>query len=123
MDNVLDMIHAAAVRLDLYKVTEVTPPMVELARIILESCGHLEVGVGLIRNRKNWAQVEELAVEVNRLENEADDILNEAVADLFNGNDALTVIKLKDVYEKMEMATDYCEDVADHLSDIAIKYR
>ncbi len=62
-------------------------------------------------------------MEINRLENLADDVLNEAVADLFNGNDALTVIKLKDIYEKMELATDYCEDVADHLSDIAIKYR
>ncbi len=123
MDNVVDMIYATAVRLDLYKVKEVTPPMEELCNIIQEACGHINVGVGLIRNRRNWSKVEELSVEINRLENVADDILNKAVADLFNGNDALTVIKLKDIYEKMELATDYCEDVADHLSDIAIKYR
>ncbi len=123
MDNVLDMIYAAAVRLDLYKVKSVTPPMVNLADVIRESCVLVDRGVNLIRNRKNWSQVESIAVEINRLENDADDILNEAVAGLFNGNDALTVIKLKDIYEKMEIATDYCEDVADHLSDIAIKYR
>ncbi len=123
MDNVLDMIYAASVRLDLYKVDSVTPPTVALAEIILESCRHIDLGMNLIRDRKNWSQVETIAVEINRLENRADDILNEAVADLFNGNDALTVIKLKDIYEKMEMATDYCEDVADRLSDIVVKYR
>ncbi len=123
MDNVLDMVYATAVRLDLYKVKAVTPPMVEFSKIIREACDHIHAGVDLIRNRKNWSQVETLSVEINRLENVADEVLHEAVADLFNGNDALTVIKLKDIYEKMEMATDYCEDVADHLSDIAIKYR
>ncbi len=123
MDNVVDMIYAAAVRLDLYKVKATTPPMVELSRIIQEACDHINIAIGLIRDRKNWSKVETLSMEINRLENLADDVLNEAVADLFNGNDALTVIKLKDIYEKMELATDYCEDVADHLSDIAIKYR
>ncbi|MDX1534122.1 MAG: DUF47 domain-containing protein, partial [Thermoplasmata archaeon] len=70
-----------------------------------------------------WSEVETLSVEINRLENQADDVLNEAVAGLFDGTDALDVIKFKDIYEKMELATDYCEDVADILSDIAVKYR
>ncbi|MFQ5986799.1 MAG: DUF47 domain-containing protein [Thermoplasmata archaeon] len=123
MDNVMDSIYAAAVRLDLYKVEAVTPPMVELAELIYRSCQLVEEGVTLIRNRSKWSEVEALAVEINSLENQADDVLNEAVADLFNGTDTLDVIKLKDIYEKMELATDYCEDVADYLSDIAVKYR
>ncbi|MFQ5553283.1 MAG: DUF47 domain-containing protein [Thermoplasmata archaeon] len=123
MDNVMDMIYASAVRLDLYKVETATPPMVELAELIYRSVQLVEEGVNLIRNRSKWSEVEALAVEINRLENQADDVLNEAVADLFNGTDTLDVIKLKDIYEKMELATDYCEDVADYLSDIAVKYR
>lgn len=123
MDNVMDMIYAAAVRLDLYKVDAVTPPMVDLAELIRQSCQLIDRGISLIRNRSKWSQVEALAVEINRLENQADDVLNEAVAGLFNGTDALDVIKLKDIYEKMELATDYSEDVADYLSDIAVKYR
>jgi uncharacterized protein Yka (UPF0111/DUF47 family) len=123
MDNVMDMIYAAAVRLDLYKVESITPPMVELADIIHQSCQRVDEGVNLLSRRSKWSQVEALAVEINRLENQADDVLNEAIAGLFDGTDALDVIKLKDIYEKMELATDYCEDVADYLSDIAVKYR
>jgi predicted phosphate transport protein (TIGR00153 family) len=123
MDNVMDMIYAAAVRLDLYKVESITPPMVELAEIILQSCQRVDEGVNLLSRRSKWSDVEALAVEINRLENQADDVLNEAIAGLFDGTDALDVIKLKDIYEKMELATDYCEDVADYLSDIAVKYR
>lgn len=123
MDNVMDMIYATTVRLDLYKLSTVTPPMTELADIILDSCRHIQEGINLIRNRRDWPKIEALAVEINRLENRADDVLNGAVAGLFRGNDALTVIKLKDIYEKLEQATDYCEDVADRLSDIAVKYR
>ncbi|MFQ5919600.1 MAG: DUF47 domain-containing protein, partial [Thermoplasmata archaeon] len=123
MDNVMDMIYAASVRMDLYKLGAVTPPMVDLAELIRQSCQQVDKGVNMIRDRRRWSEVEVLAVEINRLENQADDVLNEAVAGLFNGTDALDVIKLKDIYEKMELATDYCEDVADILSDIAVKYR
>ncbi|MEE9163894.1 MAG: DUF47 family protein, partial [Thermoplasmata archaeon] len=69
------------------------------------------------------SEVEQLAVEVNDLENQADEVMNEAVAALFESGDAIRVIKLKEIYEKMEEATDYCEDVADILSDIVAKNR
>jgi len=59
---------------------------------------------------------------VNRLENLADDVLAHAVTDLFRTQHAITIIKLKDIYEQLEMATDNCEDVANVLSDIAIRH-
>ena len=59
---------------------------------------------------------------MNRLENLADDVLAHAVTDLFKTNDAIMIIKLKDIYEHLETATDYCEDVANVLSDIAIRH-
>lgn len=123
MDNVLDMIYAGAVRLDQYNVVEATSPMVRFADIIREQCKRIDEGVGSLRDRKSWDRVEALTVEINRLENEADDVLNAAVADLFHTTDPITIIKLKDVYESLEKATDYAEDVADSLSDIVVKYR
>jgi hypothetical protein len=59
---------------------------------------------------------------VNRLENLADDVLAHAVTELFKTTDAITIIKLKDIYEQLEIATDNCEDVANVLSDIAIHH-
>ena len=59
---------------------------------------------------------------MNRLENIADNVLGHAIMDLFKTNDAITIIKLKDIYENLEMATDKCEDVANVLSDIAIRH-
>ena len=59
---------------------------------------------------------------MNRLENLADDELSKAMINLFRSDDSITIIKLKDIYDNLEMATDYCEDVADILSDIAIRH-
>jgi uncharacterized protein Yka (UPF0111/DUF47 family) len=59
---------------------------------------------------------------VNRLENLADDELSKAMTNLFNTDNAIAIIKLKDIYDYLEMATDCCEDVADVLSDIAIRH-
>ena len=65
--------------------------------------------------------VEAIAVEVNRLENVADDLMNNAVAALFHEKDVIHIIKSKEIIERLEEATDYCEDVANVLSDIVAK--
>jgi hypothetical protein len=66
--------------------------------------------------------IEERCIEINRLENLADDELSKAMIELFRTSDPITIIKLKDIYDYLELATDYCEDVADILSDIAIRH-
>ncbi|HII77238.1 MAG TPA: DUF47 domain-containing protein, partial [Methanolinea sp.] len=66
--------------------------------------------------------IEQRCIEVNRLENLADDVLHHAYDDLFRSNDAIAIIKRKDIYEYLEIATDKCEDVANVLSDIAIRH-
>jgi uncharacterized protein Yka (UPF0111/DUF47 family) len=82
----------------------------------------LESAVKGIRKIKSPKYIEERCIEVNRLENLADDVLAHAVTDLFRTQHAITIIKLKDIYEHLETATDYCEDVANVLSDIAIRH-
>jgi uncharacterized protein Yka (UPF0111/DUF47 family) len=71
---------------------------------------------------KNPHQIEHRCIEVNRLENLADDILAHAISDLFKTQDSIAIIKRKDVYEYLEIATDKCEDAANVLSDIAIRH-
>ncbi len=121
LDSILDMLYAAALRIDLYKVQEPTKPMVELADIVCSCLGELQKGLRLIRGSSKTGDLEARAVEVNRLENLADELMNRAVAGLFESNDPVRIIKLKEVYEKLEEATDYCEDVADVLMDLAAK--
>lgn len=123
LDEVMDMLYATVLRLDLYQVKQPDEGMRRLADIALQSVTKLHEAVDLVESREEGAAVERLCVEVNQLENMADDVMNEAIAALFETQEAITVIKFKEIYEKMELATDFCEDVADILSDIVAKNR
>src|SRR5438876_834430 len=81
----------------------------------------LKEAVGMIRNMKQANGVEGISIEVHRLENVADDLMNNAVAALFRQEDPVTIIKFKEITEVLEQATDHCEDVANVLSDIVAK--
>src|SRR2546426_2874786 len=121
LDNVLDMIDAAANRLFLYEIEQPSRAMVDLAEVIVEATSALRKAVGMIRNMKQADEVEAICVEVNRLENVADDLMNTAVAALFKEKDVVHIMKFKEIIERLEEATDYCEDVANVLSDIVAK--
>ncbi len=123
LDNVLDMIDAVANRLHLYEVERPSEAMVDLAEVIVEATAALQKAVGMIRNMKQADAVEQIAVEVNRLENVGDDLLNVSVAALFKEKDVVNILKSKEILEQLEQATDYCEDVANVLSDIVAKNR
>src|SRR5437867_8579709 len=121
LDNILDMVDAAANRLHLYEIAEPSPAMVDLAEVIVEATSALEKAVGMISDMKQAHRVEAICVEVNRLENVADDLMNTSVAALFKEKDVIHIIKAKEIIERLEEATDYCEDVANVLSDIVAK--
>ena len=121
LDNILDMIDAAANRLHLYGVDRPTDAMAQLADTIADSTALLKRAVGMIRNMKQGDEVERIAVQVHHLENVADDLMNTSVAALFKDPDPIRIIKLKEITERLEQATDYCEDVANVLSDIVAK--
>jgi uncharacterized protein Yka (UPF0111/DUF47 family) len=96
--------------------------MIELAKLIRMSVVEIEAAIKGIRSIKDPRFIEDRCIEVNRLENLADDVLAHALTDLFRTQHAITIIKLKDIYEHLEQATDFCEDVANVLSDIAIRH-
>jgi uncharacterized protein Yka (UPF0111/DUF47 family) len=122
LDDILDYIDGTTQKMYNYGITETDSHMRELAKLIRLSVAEIEEAVHHIRSIKNPRQIEQRCIEVNRLENLADDVLAHATMDLFKTHDAVTIIKLKDIYDYLEIATDKCEDAANVLSDIAIRH-
>jgi uncharacterized protein Yka (UPF0111/DUF47 family) len=122
LDDVLDYIDGSAEKMLYYGIEYTDSHIIELAKLIQMSAVEIEGAVKGIRVISNPKYIEERCIEVNRLENLADDVLAHAIMDLFQNSDAITIIKYKDIYEHLEVATDYCEDVANVLSDIAIRH-
>ena len=122
LDEVLDYIDGSAEKMFYYSIESTDSHMIELAKLIHLSTSEIESAVKGIRSIKDPRYIEERCIEVNRLENLADDVLAHAITDLFRTTDAIAIIKLKDIYEHLETATDNCEDVANVLSDIAIRH-
>ena len=122
LDEVLDYIDGSAEKMFYYNIESTDSHMIELAKLIHMSASEIENAVKGIRFIKDPRYIEERCIEINRLENLADDVLAHAVTDLFKTTDAIKIIKLKDIYEHLEIATDNCEDVANTLSDIAIRH-
>jgi predicted phosphate transport protein (TIGR00153 family) len=119
LDDVLDFMNAAAVRLVMYKITEPPPVSAELAGIIVLQSQELAVGVSLLE--KNGSVMKHCD-EVNRLEDEADHVSRKAIAELFDQErDPIQLIKLKELYEVLEFATDKAEDAANVLEAIVLK--
>jgi predicted phosphate transport protein (TIGR00153 family) len=123
LDDVTDFIHAAAISMFIYKVDGPNPRATELTDIIVRAAVGVERGVFLLRQHGRLRQVLEHCVEINRLENMADDVYRPAMAELFeNSPDMASVIKWREIYEHLESATDRCEDVANVLEGITLKH-
>ena len=120
LDDVLDFIFAASDRLVTYKIIQPSPSAKVLAGIILKQA--IELGKAVALLDKDDPHLLDHCVEVNRLENEADKVSREAIGRLFDGElDPITLIKLKELLEVMEEASDKAEDVADVLETVVLK--
>ena len=123
MDDIVDFIDAASQRLFLYGVDHATPQASGLAEICIRSVEHIQVAIKGLSNLKDAQAIIQSCVEVNRLENEADQLLRSAMAELFqNESDTRQLIKMKEVYELLETVTDRCEDVANIIEGIVLEY-
>ncbi|VVB56463.1 Uncharacterised protein [uncultured archaeon] len=120
-DDVLDYIDGTATRFVLYEIKKPEESMIKLAEVILNQATELNLAICGLRNIKNPKDIEKRCIEVNRLENVADDIYKSSVALLFKQKDAIEIMKLKEIYERLEFATDKCEDAANVISDIVVK--
>lgn len=123
IDDVADYIHGSANRMLLYNVEVITPPIKELADLILQAVTDLDKAIRELRNLKNIRAIADSCVRINSIENQADDVFDKAVGQLFDyEKDAIVVIKYKEVLFGLETATDKCEDAANILEGILIKH-
>ncbi|MFZ0536388.1 MAG: DUF47 family protein [Candidatus Sulfotelmatobacter sp.] len=119
LDDVLDFINASGARLVMYRITDPPPAAGELAKIILMQTQELQKAVSLMQ--KNGTILVH-CVEINRLENEADLVSQHAIAKLFEyEKDPINLIKVKELLEFLERATDKAEDVANVLETVVLK--
>lgn len=119
LDDVLDFINAAASRIVMYRISTPPPAAGELANIILMQSQELQKAVSLMQKNGN---ILVHCVEINRLENEADVVAQQAIAILFeHEKDPINLIKIKELLEFLERATDKAEDVANVLETVVLK--
>ena len=123
LDDVMDFIEAAARTCLLYRIEEPIDRARELASIILLCTHKLNEVMPLLHHRDQFDKVLEQCIEINRLENEADDVNHAALAELFdNTKDLSQIIKWREILEHMESATDRAEDVANVLEAVVLKH-
>jgi uncharacterized protein len=119
LDDVMDEIDATAGYIRLYRVPRIRYGVRELARIITDSTKAVRLAMEGLELRKG---VSEQLVEINRLENEADRMHLDAVSKLLDEEtDAILVFKWKEILDRLEDATDRCEDVADVIEGVVLK--
>jgi predicted phosphate transport protein (TIGR00153 family) len=121
LDDVVDAAEAIGSRIVLFRVTEHWPEAVRMTAILAECGKQIEKAV---ENLKNMRNLKAFTIEINRLENEADGISRQVVADLFSGkHEILDVLRWKELFGRLENAADKCEDVANVIESIVIKSR
>ena len=123
LDDVVDFIDAAAVSMVLYRIEKPQQKARELAALIVECTHVVDRAVRKLRHKGSFPSMLQDTIELNRLENEADQVLRAALMELFDNNkDAVEIIKWREIYEQLETATDRCEDVANVLEGVVLKY-
>jgi len=123
LDDITDFIHAAADAMVLYKIERPTNRAKEMVDIVLQAVSEVERAVSQIHDRIGRKELLNRCVEINRLENMGDSIFRSAMAELFDdAADLAGLIKWREIYTHMESVIDRCEDIANILEGVAIKY-
>ncbi len=121
LDDVIDAAEAIASRVVLFGIQKSTPEAVKLTAILRDCGRQIEQAVNNLQNMQNLMS---FTIEINRLENEADGISRQVVADLFSGrHEILDVLRWKELFGRLESAADQCEDVANAIESIVLKSR
>ena len=123
IDDIVDYIHGSGKRIELYNIKTIPPSMRELGNLILEGSKELQKAVLGLRNTDRFRKVQENCVKINSIENAADDVFDRAVGRLFDmEKDAINLLREKEVLQNLETATDKCEDAANVIESIIVKY-
>lgn len=122
LDDVLDGVEACASRFVYCHVEKTTPYLMQFAEILERVAEHLQEAF-IALEKKDYGAMQREAVEINRLEDQADRLMRESVGSLFeNPTDPIELMKMKELYEKLEAVTDTAEDLADVFESVVLKY-
>lgn len=121
-DDIIDYIEGIAGRIKSYHVTTTPPYMLDIANELLNAIKEVELLISRLKEVKADKSLIEHCRKISEIEHNIDVLYRTAVGKLFETNDAITIIKLKDIYESIESASDRCLDVADVIEDIVLKY-
>ena len=122
IDDVIDFMDGIAARINSYKITSPPPYTVEIANELVKATKEVEYMISKLQRIKNPKDMIQHCRNTGVIEHTVDDLYREAIKELFESEDAIKIIKLKDIYETMETASDRCVDVADVIEDIVLKY-
>lgn len=123
LDDVADLIYLSASTISVYNVKKITPAAHEFSEIIVDSTKLVAEILPKLRHRRSFPQVHKAIIEINRLENKADDLLKKSLTGLFkNPKNPIDVIRWRDIYATMEDITDKTEDIANVLQNLVTKY-
>ena len=124
LDDMLDLIDATTSRMDVYHIDTVTPEIRRFSEIILAQCESVRSAVISLKGRNAQVVIQTAAIKIDELENEADVLLRDSLAAMFESAQAtaFVVMKNKEIYEYLETTTDKAEDAADVLRNLLIKY-
>ena len=120
IDDVTDVCYDVSELVQLFKVKSIRPPAVRQAKVLVSAASEM---LSMLKNLEGLKNLEPHWIKIHTLENEGDQVWREAVAELFAGSDdAIEIIKWKDIYSLVEVAIDRCEDVANIVETIKVKH-
>ncbi len=123
LDDVADFILASAKNIEMFHINKPDETCKELARLVNEGSRIVQLAVQSLRDLHKANTNIQFVVDINSMENEADSVYDKAIEQLFaNEKDAIELIKWRDLYSTLELATDKCEDVANVIESIMLKY-
>lgn len=123
LDDICDYIYSSAKKINFYKVNPNDTGIQKMADLIEQGSEQIRNAVRELRDMRNMRKITDALVKVNSIENQADDIFDMSIDKLFDGEpDAKEVIKKREIYQVMEIVTDKCEDAANVIESIIIKY-
>mgnify|MGYP003754910143 CR=1 FL=1 len=123
MDSIMDVIEAAGIRIHMYKVKKPDDEIIKQAKILNDAVKKIKEIIHGLRDMKNSQMILDGCVEINTLENAGDVTLRTIITELFiKEQDAIELIKWKEIFERIEEAIDVCEDVSNIVEGIVLKH-
>ena len=124
LDNITDTLEATVARIALYRLTQPRPDLVPMAERLTQITQATRDGVNYLRHLRDHKALAPILVRIHELENENDQAYRNALGELLNQSDAdpVLVIKWKEIYDRVEIVADECENVADIVESLVVKY-